>query len=58
MMKTNADIEKKFDAVTFMRQQRERISKETEGMTFAQIKRYLEDRHKRGNVKSPPQKKK
>ena len=38
-MKTS--IKKKFDAVEYMRQQRDRISKETANMSFEQFKEYL-----------------
>lgn len=34
-------IEKDFDAVKFMRQQRDRISRETADMNFEQLKEYL-----------------
>jgi hypothetical protein len=34
-------IKKEFDAVKFMRQQRDRISRETAEMTFDQLKEYL-----------------
>jgi len=34
-------VKKEFDAVKFMRQQRDRISKETADMTFEQLKDYL-----------------
>jgi hypothetical protein len=33
-----------FDAVKFMRQVRDEISKETEGMNFEQLKKYFEKR--------------
>ncbi len=38
-MKTK--IKKGFDAVAYMRQQRDRISKDIANMTFEQIKQYL-----------------
>jgi hypothetical protein len=34
-------IKKDFDAVKFMRQQRDRISRETADMNFEQLKEYL-----------------
>ncbi|MEQ8416026.1 MAG: hypothetical protein RIF36_11490 [Imperialibacter sp.] len=34
--------EKQFDTVSFFRKEKERISKETEGMTIEQYKAYLE----------------
>jgi hypothetical protein len=39
-MKTTIKI--KFDAVEYMRQQRDRISKETADMSFEQLKEYLD----------------
>ena len=45
-MKTKKKVKKEFDAVAFMRKQRERMSKDTEGMTFEQIKKYLNNRSK------------
>ncbi len=43
-MKTTKKETKDFDAVKFMRESRDRISKETEGMTFEQLKKYFEKR--------------
>ncbi len=34
-------IKKEFDAVKFMRQQRDRISRDTANMNFEQLKEYL-----------------
>lgn len=42
-MKTRDVAEKKFDAVKMMRQIRDRIDKETEGMDFSQLKRYYKE---------------
>ncbi|HHP7242854.1 MAG TPA: hypothetical protein ACFCUD_14350 [Cyclobacteriaceae bacterium] len=39
-MKARTSIEKKFDAVKMMREIRDKIDKETEGMTFEQLKQY------------------
>ncbi len=36
--------EKDFDAVKFMREVRDKISEETKGMNFAQLKKYFETR--------------
>ena len=41
-MKTNAKTEKKFDAVKMMREIRDKIDKETEGMSFEQLKQYYQ----------------
>lgn len=42
-MKTRATTEKKFYAVKMMREIRNKIDHETEGMTFEQLKRYYEN---------------
>lgn len=39
-MKANTSTEKKFDAVKMMREIRDKIDNETEGMTFEQLKKY------------------
>lgn len=39
-MKTKTTTEKKFDAVKMMRDIRNKIDHETEGMTFEQLKNY------------------
>ena len=39
-MKTKTITEKKFDAVKLMREIRNRIDRDTEGMTFDQLKKY------------------
>ncbi|MEQ8336158.1 MAG: hypothetical protein RIA62_02355 [Cyclobacteriaceae bacterium] len=41
-MKTKSTTEKKFDAVKMMREIRNKIDHETEGMTFEQLKNYYE----------------
>jgi hypothetical protein len=46
-MKTKSKTEKKFDAVKFMRQVRDNMSKETEGMNFEQLKKYFEQRKRK-----------
>ena len=43
-METKNQNQKDFDAVKFMRQVRDVISKETEGMNFEQLKKYFEQR--------------
>lgn len=43
-MKTKEKAEKQFDAVKYMRQVRDIISKETEGMNFEQLKDYFKRR--------------
>jgi hypothetical protein len=40
-MKTTIKKEKKFDTVKVFREIKEKIAKETENMTFAQFKEYL-----------------
>ncbi|WP_395052777.1 hypothetical protein [Flavobacterium sp.] len=39
--------EKEFDTVKFFREVKEKIAKETDGMTFAQFKEYLNKRQLR-----------
>ena len=39
-MKAKEITKKKFDAVKMMREIRDKIDKETEGMTFEQLKKY------------------
>ena len=43
-MKTKQLIEKKFDAVKFMRETRDKISAETQNMNFNELKKYFEIR--------------
>ncbi len=38
--------EKEFDAVKMMRDSRDKISQETQNMTFAQLKEYIQNRVK------------
>ncbi|MEQ9304677.1 MAG: hypothetical protein RJQ14_12285 [Marinoscillum sp.] len=42
-MKTKTTSEKKIDAVKMMRDIRNKIDRETEGMTFKQLKHYYEN---------------
>lgn len=42
-MKTDAKTEKKFDAVKMMREIRDKIDKETKGMTFQELKKYYKE---------------
>ena len=48
-MKTKT--EKKFDAVKMMREIRDKISLETQNMTFEELKKYIETRIKKSGVK-------
>lgn len=41
-MKAKEITDKKFDAVKMMRDIRDKIDKETEGMTFEELKKYYE----------------
>ena len=43
--------EKTFDAVKMMREAREKISKETENMTFAELKAYIKSKIKESKLK-------
>lgn len=47
---------KSFDAVKMMRDIRDKISEETENMTFEQFKRYIEERANKYAVKVEKQK--
>ena len=47
-MKTTS--KKKFDAVEYMRQQRDRISKETADMSFEQLKEYLDKKRPKERI--------
>ena len=47
-----AKTKKKFDAVAFMRKQRDRISKETADMDFEQVKEYFSKRLKKRRAKN------
>ena len=42
-MKTTKKIEKKFDAVKMMREIRDKISSETQNMSFEELKAYLKN---------------
>jgi hypothetical protein len=42
---------KKFDAVTMMRGIRDKISAETQNMTFEELKKYIESRIKNSGIK-------
>ncbi len=46
-MKTKEIIKKDFDAVKFMRITRDKITAETKKMTFAELKKYFEQRRLR-----------
>jgi hypothetical protein len=48
-MKTNKK-EKVFDAVKMMREIRDKISLETQNMTFEELKKYIESRIKSGGL--------
>ena len=53
-MKTKDTVKKKtFDAVEFMRQQRDRISKDIMDMSPEEIVAYFENRDKKQNRKKP-----
>lgn len=43
-MNNNNKTEKEFDTVKFFREVKTKIAKETEGMTFAELKEYLNNR--------------
>lgn len=43
--------EKTFDAVKMMRDIRDKISAETQGMTFAELKAYMNDKMKESKLK-------
>ncbi|MGB3778921.1 MAG: hypothetical protein WA960_11235 [Tunicatimonas sp.] len=49
-MKT-IDNEKAFDAVKMMRETRDKISAETQGMTFSELKEYIENKMKESRAK-------
>ena len=50
-MKTNKKSEKKFDAVKMMREIRDKIANETEGMTFEQLKAHINAKFAENNTK-------
>jgi hypothetical protein len=43
-------IEKEFDAVAYMRQERDRISRDIAGMGFREVQAYFSGRKLKGNV--------
>ena len=43
--------QKIFDAVKMMREIRDRISSETQNMTFEELKKYIEDRIRKSGLK-------
>ena len=49
-MKT-IDKKKTFDAVRMMREVRDKISSETQNMTFSELKEYIENRIKESKLK-------
>lgn len=50
-MKANKSKEKAFDAVKMMREIRDKISQETENMTFEQLKAYIKEKLTKNNTK-------
>ena len=44
--------QKKFDAVKMMREIRDRISAETQNMTFEQLKKYIQEQTKGSKLKT------
>lgn len=54
-METNKK-EKTFDAVKMMREIRDKISEETQNMTFEQLKTYIQDKLTENNAKLVGQK--
>ena len=54
-METNKK-EKKFDAVKMMREIRDKISQDTQNMTFEQLKAYIKDKLTESNAKIVGQK--
>lgn len=56
MSKESEKKEKSFDTVKFFRDEKEKIAKETEGMSFKELKEYLNKRKiKHGNKKPTAQ---
>ncbi len=56
METTNKDLsagqaEKRFDAVKMMREIRDKVSAETQNMTFAELKEYIKTRIKESKLK-------
>jgi len=52
MMKTNNEIIKGFKAVHFMRQVRDKISKDVQNMNFDEIRNYFQERRVRRTMVS------
>jgi len=52
----NSKAEKPFDAVKMMRDIRDKISAETQNMTFEQLKQYVEEKTKKHGVQMVKQK--
>ena len=50
-MKTTKEREKKFDAVKMMRDIRDKVSSETQNMSFEELKAYLKNQIKESNLK-------
>jgi type II secretory pathway predicted ATPase ExeA len=48
------DTKKEFDSVQMMRELRDRISRDIEGMTFEQEKAYIRERLKQARQGHPP----
>ena len=51
-MKVKEQIKKDFDAVNMMRKIRDKIDRETAGMTFEQLKKYYEKKAKKIRIKN------
>ena len=51
-MKVKEQIKKDFDAVNMMRKIRDKIDRETTGMTFEQLKKYYEKKAKKSELKT------
>lgn len=51
LLKMNTKKEKSFDAVKIMREIRDKISAETQNMTFEELKKYIDSRRKASGLK-------
>lgn len=51
LLKMNTKKEKSFDAVKMMREIRDKISAETQNMTFEELKKYIDSRRKASGLK-------
>ena len=51
-MKVKEQIKKDFDAVSMMRKIRDKIDRETTGMTFEQLKKNYEKKAKKSDLKT------